>query len=63
MNETYMCKKCDLIFDYNQEDAFWKEFSTYSVKLIRCPKCGCLNTVRIIEDESLQVNFDEKYYI
>lgn len=59
-NGQKLCKKCNEAID--PKGGQWKEYSSYSVKLVKCPKCGCYNEVRTIEDKSLNVNFDDRYY-
>lgn len=57
------CSKCKEHFVFNPEDCFWddKGFG-YSTKLVRCPYCNSINVVKHIEDSSLDVNNDDRFY-
>jgi len=57
------CKKCGKSFNYSLKDAYWDEKGFgYSTKLIKCPNCSCNNIIKIVEDEYLDVNNDERFY-
>lgn len=57
------CKKCKDMFAYDQNDTFWDESgSGYSLKLVKCPKCGMYNILKVEEDLGLDVNNDSRYY-
>lgn len=57
------CKKCQHYINIcNKEyENRWFEYGSYSQKKIRC-KCGTWNTLQTIEDKSLLLNTDSKYY-
>lgn len=64
-NETIknvFCKSCNDYVEYKDKDCSFREYSTYSVKLLPCPKCGKMIVVRTIEDKALYVNTDARYY-
>jgi len=62
VNET-LCLKCREKFEYSNEDTFWDEKgSGYSTKLVRCPFCGTIQVVKYVEDKSLDLNNDPRYY-
>lgn len=56
------CKKCEEIFRFVDEETEWKDFGTYSMKIIRCPKCGAVSILQTVEDKNLYVNTDDRYY-
>ena len=57
------CKKCKENFVYHPKDTYWDDNGYgYSVKLIKCPFCGCINVVKYYEDRGLYVNYDNRYY-
>lgn len=56
------CNKCGMEFSYTTEEVSWNETGYgYSVKMVKCPSCGYMN-VEYIEDTSLDVNNDNRYY-
>lgn len=58
------CKKCNKFFDFKPDECFWDEKGFgYSTKLVTHKKCGCINIVQHIEDYSLDVNNDERFYL
>lgn len=58
------CKKCGKSFIFKPDDIWWDEKGFgYSTKLTKCKKCGCINVVKHIEDYSLDVNNDERFYL
>ena len=62
MKSIVNCKKCGEQSSCTNEECFWREFSSYSQKLFKCPFCDCINVVDTIEDLSLDINNDERYY-
>ena len=62
MSQERKCNKCGQDFEFTNEDCWWQEYSSYSLKLVKCPHCGCVNVIREIEDRSLNLNFDSRYY-
>ena len=57
------CIKCKQIIRYKDTDIFWDEKGFgYSAKLIKCNICGCINVIKYIQDKSIDLNNDEKYY-
>lgn len=57
------CEKCEAEIKYKNIDIIWDESGYgYTTKLLKCPKCGYLNIVEYIEDVSLDVNNDIRYY-
>ena len=62
MKSIKKCNKCGQESLYSNEDCYWQEFHSYSQKLFKCPFCGCVNVIATIEDLSLNINNDERYY-
>lgn len=59
-----ICSKCKQEFQYNETDCFWDNKGYgYSTKLVKCPECGQIQIIKYIEDASLDVNNDERFYI
>ena len=58
------CKKCKSSFKFKPDETFWDEHGTgYSVKLVKCPVCGCVNVVEHIEDYGFsKQNDDVRWY-
>lgn len=57
------CKKCDRLVIYDNNDSWWNENGCgYSTKLVKCPDCGSIIIVKYVEDEALNINYDERYY-
>lgn len=56
------CKKCNKVFEYTDEQSYWQEAGTYSVKLVKCPDCNTINVIRYIDAPGLHVNEDSRYY-
>ena len=54
------CNKCKEDFIYYQEETWWDEKGMSSVKLTKCPYCGCIQSIKYgtLHD----VNKDERYY-
>ena len=58
-----ICPTCDDYFYYTDEDIWFDEHSCgYSVKLVKCPRCGVIKSIKYYEDKNLDVNNDERYY-
>lgn len=57
------CKACDSDFVFEPDKAWYDESGYgYSTKLTRCPYCNKIVVLKHIEDKSLNLNFDERYY-
>lgn len=57
------CKKCETNFIYYPQDVFFDDKGYgYSTKLVKCPECGCINIIRYMEDRSMKLNDDSRYY-
>lgn len=56
------CKKCHNNFVFYDKDTKWKDFGTYSVKLVECPYCKRFVPVKYEDASGLCVNTDQKYY-
>ena len=56
------CQCCDVDFTYKQDDTKWYEFAGYSAKTVICPYCKRTIVVKYLEDISLDVNNDPRYY-
>lgn len=55
------CKKCKEKLDSSY--AYWDESGYgYSAKIIKCPKCGAIQYLKVIEDRCLDVNNDKRFY-
>lgn len=58
-----ICPTCDDYFYYTDEDVWFDEHSCgYSVKLVKCPRCGVIKRIKYYEDKNLDVNNDERFY-
>lgn len=58
-----LCRKCEQIFHYQTTDCFWDDQGYgYSTKLVRCPECGQIQILEHVEDISLDINNDERFY-
>lgn len=56
------CKKCTHVVRYNNNDTYWDESGSCSVKLVKCPLCGTPIIIKYEEELSLYVNEDERYF-
>ena len=55
-----ICRKCDKEV---KPDCFWDESGYgYSAKIIRCPNCGAIKYLKVIEDFCLDINNNERFY-
>lgn len=54
------CIRCENKFQYNNEETFWNEEGSESVKLVNCKNCNCTQAVKYIDAKN--PNNDEKYY-
>ena len=45
-----LCKKCDSTYQLSDSDIEWKEFGTFSMKIIKCKNCGAVSILETIED-------------
>ena len=55
------CIKCDE--DLTNVQYWWDEGGYgYSAKMCKCPVCGTIQYLEIIEDKCLDVNNDKKFY-
>ena len=58
-----ICPTCDDYFCYTDEDIWFDEHSCgYSVKLVKCPRCGVIKRIKYYEYKNLDVNSDERFY-
>ena len=49
--------------DYTEDDVWFDEQSCgFSVKLVKCPRCGGISRIKYYEDKNLDVNNDERFY-
>lgn len=55
-----VCSKCKEDFIYKQEETWWNEQGMSSVKLVKCPYCGCIQAIKF--GELHDVNKDARYY-
>lgn len=57
------CSKCKEYFVYDKEEVFWDEHGYgYSTCLVYCPYCGNINILKHVEDKSLNINEDKRFY-
>ena len=56
------CKKCKENFIFLNKETWWNNYGTYSVKLVKCPYCETINSVKLEEASGLDVNNDRRYY-
>jgi len=57
------CKKCGEEYKLNKGNTWWDESGYgYSAKLTKCPLCGSISYIKVIEDVGLDVNHDERFY-
>ena len=57
-----MCSKCNENFVYFQNETWWNNYGTYSVKLCKCPYCGNIQSVKFENASGLDVNNDRRYF-
>lgn len=57
-----LCKKCDSTYQLSDSDIEWKEFGTFSMKIIKCKNCGAVSILETIEDKNIHVNTDPRFY-
>lgn len=58
-----ICPTCDDGFYYTEDDVWFDEQSCgFSVKLVKCPRCGGISRIKYYEDKNLDVNNDERFY-
>ena len=55
------CIKCGGKFNYEQEETFWDEKGSESVKLVRCKECGCIQPIKY--EKMNNPNTDIRYYL
>lgn len=54
------CRRCNMNFNWSDEEAFW-DYKGYSpTKLVTCPECKTIQAVKYESEQN--VNFDERYY-
>lgn len=58
-----ICCKCKEGFNYEPEDTYldYSGFG-YTTKLVKCKYCHSVNILEFIEDITLDVNNNERYY-
>ncbi len=57
------CIKCKEDISYKNSETFWDENGFgYSTKLIKCKNCNCINVIKHIQDKSMELNNDKRYY-
>lgn len=56
------CFNCGGSFCYKKTDIIWDESWHGSTKLIKCPECGKYIVLKYIQDLSLDLNNDDRYY-
>jgi len=55
------CIKCEE--DLNNVTYWWDEGGYgYSAKLCKCPRCGTIQYLEIVEDKGLNINNDLRFY-
>lgn len=54
------CTKCKEEFVYFQEDTWWDYQGINNVKLVKCPFCGSIQSVKY--EEPINPNFDRRFY-
>lgn len=54
------CNKCHSLFKPDKYE--WVEHGTYSSKITKCPKCGCVNVVKYQDGFNQNPNFDKRYF-
>lgn len=62
---SLLCYKCKSYIDIENIENLetkWFEYGNYSQKKIKCKECGNWITVKTIEDEYLDLNYNPRYY-
>lgn len=60
----HYCEKCKENFKYENSNTYFNDGGYgYSTKLVNCPQCNTPYVIRYIEDETINLNEDERYYI
>lgn len=54
------CIKCKHNFVWFPEQAWWDYSGTSDTKLVRCPECGCIQSVQY--KEQINPNYDRRAY-
>ena len=58
------CRKCGWTFGFVDDEVKYDEYGYgYTTKYVICPRCKSVCVVDYIEDECLDVNNDERYYV
>ena len=57
-----VCSKCKEHFTYFQNETWWNNYGTYSVKLCKCSHCGTIQSVKFEDAAGLNVNYDRRYF-
>ena len=62
-NDGKECIRCSNCNDVFLMKCWWDESGYgYSTKLARCPQCGKIIVVKMVEDRWMDVNSDIRYY-
>lgn len=61
-NNNCTCKKCGVSFVYMPDEIKWYDFSTYSVKTVKCCECGCVNELKYEDAAGLNTNYDSRLF-
>ena len=59
-NNNKTCIKCKSDFVYFPNETWWDYSCFTTVKLARCPECGCVQAIKY--EEPHDVNNDTRYY-
>lgn len=59
-NHNKTCIKCGDDFIYFPEETYWDYSGSTNTKLVKCPICGTVQSIKY--EEQINPNFDERYY-
>ena len=59
-NHFKTCSKCWETFIYFPDEAFWDNNGTENRKLVKCPYCEQVQTIKY--EKQININYDERFY-
>lgn len=54
------CIKCKTNFVWFPEQTWWDYSGSVDTKLVRCPECGCIQSIQY--KEQINPNYDKRLY-
>ena len=59
-HDVFVCSSCKEAVVYFPNETWWDYQGTNPVKLVKCPNCGKIQSVKYEKTQNL--NFDRRYY-